>query len=103
MPISDVFVAATLAAPRKADGCERMPTALDCRSALSRIAAGMSVATGLSIETGWTLVRRKERESDLATKSRLHFSAVYASKSAMSFSLQSATSCALRSRRFEDI
>jgi len=57
-PYSDIFVAATLAAPRRGDGQDSlgMPNALDCRSALERIAAAMSLATELTIETGWTLV-----------------------------------------------
>lgn len=68
-PDSDVFVAATLGAPRRAGSHEPpMPTAMDCRSALGRIAAGMSLATGLTVEMGWTLVRKMEREHDVETE-----------------------------------
>lgn len=45
-----------------------MPTAMDCRSALGRIAAGMSGATGLTVEMGWTLVRQMECERDVETQ-----------------------------------
>ncbi|MDP9018413.1 MAG: HAMP domain-containing histidine kinase [Candidatus Eremiobacteraeota bacterium] len=61
-PHSDIFAAAIVAGPRRDDSSEpyRIPSALDCRSALERIAAGMSLATELSIETGWTIVRRTD-------------------------------------------
>ncbi|GAC1391713.1 MAG: hypothetical protein NVSMB31_09320 [Vulcanimicrobiaceae bacterium] len=67
-PDSDIFVAAIVAGPRQNEAIEqyRMPNALDCRSALERIAAGMSLATELSIETGWTIVRRTDAEPDLS-------------------------------------
>lgn len=62
-PDTDVFAAAILAGPRAQD--RHVPTALDCRSALERIAAAMSLATGLGIETGWTLVRRLDGAAGL--------------------------------------
>ena len=68
-PGSDAFVAAILATPRAAHNADprRMPNALDCRAALERIAAGMTIATELTIETGWTLVRKSAPDCDLST------------------------------------
>ena len=47
---SDVFAAAIVAEPR--EGRQAVPSALDCRAALERMAAGMSLATGGAVETG---------------------------------------------------
>jgi signal transduction histidine kinase len=53
---SDVFVIAMTAPSREG----RVPSPADCRSALERVAAAMSLRCELRIETGWTLLRRFE-------------------------------------------
>lgn len=58
---SDVFAAAIVAGPREPG--RTVPSALDCRAALERIAAGMSLATGTAVETGWTVVRPHDRDA----------------------------------------
>lgn len=60
---SDVFAAAIVAEPR--EGRQAVPSALDCRAALERMAAGMSLATGSEVETGWTVVRRGDGDTGL--------------------------------------
>lgn len=65
-PDSDCFVAAIVQTPRAGEP-SRTPGLLDCRSALERIAAGMSVATGVAIESGWTLLETLGAAADLAT------------------------------------
>jgi signal transduction histidine kinase len=51
---SDVFVIAMTAPSREA----RIPSSIDCRSALERVAAEMSCTVDMRVETGWTLLRR---------------------------------------------
>ena len=66
---SDVFVAAILAKPRDDPaGSERMPSVLDARSALERIASRMALATNLAIETGWTMLRDVDPLVDLSAE-----------------------------------
>ncbi|MDQ6930709.1 MAG: HAMP domain-containing histidine kinase [Candidatus Eremiobacteraeota bacterium] len=64
-PDSDVFVAAIVQTPRAGEA-QRTPGLLDCRSALERIAAGMSVATDAAIESGWTVVETLTKPAELA-------------------------------------
>ena len=52
-PGSDIFAVA-MTAPARA--CSR-PSAVDCRSAVERIAAALTMATNLRVQTGWTVVR----------------------------------------------
>ena len=58
---SDVFVIAITAPSRQA----RTPSPIDCRSALERIAAAMSLSLDMRVETGWTLLRRFDAAADL--------------------------------------
>mgnify|MGYP001189160677 CR=1 FL=1 len=67
-PGSDVFAIAMTAPSRES----RIPSPLDCRSVLERVALAMSLSAEMRIETGWTLLRRFdasssfEREIELA-------------------------------------
>ncbi len=61
-PGSDVFIAA-LTAPTRADGAAAI--AVDARSALARISAGIESATRLEVETGWTAFSASD-DADLA-------------------------------------
>lgn len=60
-PGSDVFAIA-MTAPARA--CPR-PSPVDCRSAVERIAAALSLATNLRVQTGWTVVRDFDAETPL--------------------------------------
>lgn len=50
---SDLFVVAMASPARRTD----VPSPIDCRAVLERIAAAMSLETELPIETGWTVIR----------------------------------------------
>jgi signal transduction histidine kinase len=51
---SDVYIIAMTAPSRES----RVPSSIDCRSALERVAAAMSLIVTMRVETGWTLLRR---------------------------------------------
>jgi signal transduction histidine kinase len=58
---SDVFIILLSAPSREA----RMPSALDCRAVLERVAATISLGVDLQIETGWALLRDMEEARDI--------------------------------------
>lgn len=60
-PGSDVFAIAMTAPSREC----RIPSPLDCRSVLERVALAMSLSAEMRIETGWTLVRRFDASASL--------------------------------------
>lgn len=61
-PGNDVFIVAMIAPSR----ASRVPSPIDCRSALERIAGVMSLHVETRIETGWTLVRSLDSIAGLA-------------------------------------
>ena len=61
---SDIYVAA-MTAPRSAERPVDVPSARDCRGAMERIAAAMSLATDLATLGGWTLLRTLDQSADL--------------------------------------
>lgn len=60
-PGTDVFVIAMAAPARRAS----LPSPIDCRSVLERVAAAMSLATDLRVESGWTVMRGTDASVDL--------------------------------------
>jgi signal transduction histidine kinase len=59
-PASDVLVI-VMAAPSRAS---RVPSPVDVRAVLERLAAAISLQCGLRVETGWSMLRRAERDLD---------------------------------------
>lgn len=53
---SDLFLIAMTARARAA----RLPSPVDCRTVLERVAAALTLDSGLRVEAGWTLVQRDE-------------------------------------------
>lgn len=63
-PQSDIYLA-TMTAPRAGELSAGSPSPQDCRGALNRIAAAMTLATDLATLGGWTMITNLDGQADL--------------------------------------